>query len=134
MRRTTLIWRSSRSGFSESLEHNLISAFVTLQTALPNLRATNGDRSIAFTTSTDAMVSYGLPAYAAAKGGIIGLVNSLTNSLGGEGIRITRLRPATSPLPEIEPNGLTVRTGTPTSRHLIRCGACAHQRRSRRRS
>lgn len=83
--------------FRASLEHNLISAFVTLQTALPNLRAANGDRSIAFTTSTDAMVSYGLPAYAAAKGGIIGLVNSLTNSLGGEGIRINAVAPGDIP-------------------------------------
>lgn len=83
--------------FRASLEQNLISAFVTLQAALPNLRAANGDRSIAFTTSTDAMVSYGLPAYAAAKGGIIGLVNSLTNALGGEGIRINAVAPGDIP-------------------------------------
>jgi NAD(P)-dependent dehydrogenase (short-subunit alcohol dehydrogenase family) len=83
--------------FRASLEHNLITAFVTLQTALPNLRAANGDRSIAFTTSTDAMVSYGLPAYAAAKGGIIGLVNSLTSPLGGEGIRINAVAPGDIP-------------------------------------
>jgi 3-oxoacyl-[acyl-carrier protein] reductase len=83
--------------FRASLEHNLISAFVTLRAALPNLRAANGDRSIAFTTSTDAMVSYGLPAYAAAKGAIIGLVNSLTSPLGGEGIRINAVAPGDIP-------------------------------------
>jgi NAD(P)-dependent dehydrogenase (short-subunit alcohol dehydrogenase family) len=83
--------------FRASLEQNLISAFVTLQTAMPNLRATKDDRSIAFTTSTDAMVSYGLPAYAAAKGGIIGLVNSLTSPLGSEGIRINAVAPGDIP-------------------------------------
>jgi NAD(P)-dependent dehydrogenase (short-subunit alcohol dehydrogenase family) len=83
--------------FRASLEHNLISAFVTLQTALPNLRAANGDRSIAFTTSTDALISCGLPAYAAAKAGIIGLVNSLTSPLGGEGIRINAVAPGDIP-------------------------------------
>lgn len=83
--------------FRASLEHNLISAFVTLRTALPNLRAADGDRSIAFTTSTDAMVSYGLPGYAAAKGGIIGLVNSLTSPLGREGIRINAVAPGDIP-------------------------------------
>jgi NAD(P)-dependent dehydrogenase (short-subunit alcohol dehydrogenase family) len=83
--------------FRASLEHNLISAFATLQAALPNLRAANGDRSIAFTTSTDALISYGLPAYAAAKGGIIGMVNSLTSPLGGEGIRINAVAPGDIP-------------------------------------
>lgn len=85
------------SVFRASLEHNLVSAFITLQTGLPNLRAAEGDRSIAFTTSTDAMISYGLPAYAAAKSGIIGLVNSLTTPLGAEGIRINAVAPGDIP-------------------------------------
>jgi gluconate 5-dehydrogenase len=85
------------TAFRASLEHNLVSAFVTLQTTLASLRAAHGDRSIAFTTSTDAMISYGLPGYAAAKAGIIGLVNSLTVPLGVEGIRINAVAPGDIP-------------------------------------
>jgi NAD(P)-dependent dehydrogenase (short-subunit alcohol dehydrogenase family) len=83
--------------FRTSLEQNLVSAFVTLQAALPNLRAAEGDRSVAFTTSTDAMISYGLPGYAAAKGGIIALINALTSPLGAEGIRINGVAPGDIP-------------------------------------
>lgn len=83
--------------FRASLERNLVSAFVTIKTAMPNLRAATGDRSISLTTSTDAMLSYGLPAYAAAKAGIIGLVNSLTDPLGREGIRVNAVAPGDIP-------------------------------------
>ncbi len=83
--------------FRASVELNLVSAFVTLQATLPNMRALDGDRSIAFTTSTDAMVSYGLPAYAAAKAGLIGLVRSLVSPLGADGIRINAVAPGDIP-------------------------------------
>jgi NAD(P)-dependent dehydrogenase (short-subunit alcohol dehydrogenase family) len=83
--------------FRASVELNLVSAFVTLQATLPHLRALAGDRSIAFTTSTDAMVSYGLPAYAAAKAGLVGLVRSLVSPLGAEGIRINAVAPGDIP-------------------------------------
>jgi NAD(P)-dependent dehydrogenase (short-subunit alcohol dehydrogenase family) len=61
------------------------------------LRAAEGDRSVTLTTSTDALVSYGLPAYAAAKSGIIGLVHSLAGSLGKDGIRINAVAPGDVP-------------------------------------
>lgn len=83
--------------FRASVELNLISAFVTLQATLPHMRELDGDRSIAFTTSTDAMVSYGLPAYAAAKAGLVGLVRSLVSPLGAEGIRINAVAPGDIP-------------------------------------
>jgi NAD(P)-dependent dehydrogenase (short-subunit alcohol dehydrogenase family) len=83
--------------FRASIEQNLTSAFVTLQTALPQLRAAEGDRSLTLTTSTDALISYGLPAYAAAKSGIIGLVHSLASSLGKQGIRINAVAPGDVP-------------------------------------
>lgn len=83
--------------FRASIEQNLISAFVTLQTSLPELRAAVGDRSVTLTTSTDALISYGLPAYAAAKSGIIGLVHSLAGSLGKQGIRINAVAPGDVP-------------------------------------
>jgi NAD(P)-dependent dehydrogenase (short-subunit alcohol dehydrogenase family) len=81
----------------QSLEQNLISAFVTLKATLPKLRLASGDRSITFVSSTDALLSYGLPAYAAAKAGIIGLVHSMASPFGKEGIRINAVAPGDVP-------------------------------------
>ena len=85
--------------FRASLELNLVTAWITLQAALPHLRRSDGDRSIALTTSTDALASYGLPAYAAAKAGLIGMVHALAASLAGEGIRINAVAPGDVPTP-----------------------------------
>jgi NAD(P)-dependent dehydrogenase (short-subunit alcohol dehydrogenase family) len=85
--------------FRQSIEQNLTTAFITLQAALPNLRAADGDRSLSFTASTDALISYGLPAYAAAKAGIVGLVRSLAGPLGHEGVRINAVAPGDIPTP-----------------------------------
>jgi NAD(P)-dependent dehydrogenase (short-subunit alcohol dehydrogenase family) len=85
--------------FRASVELNLVTAWITLQAALPHLRRADGDRSITLTTSTDALASYGLPAYAAAKAGLIGLVHSLVAPLGAEGIRINAVAPGDVPTP-----------------------------------
>jgi NAD(P)-dependent dehydrogenase (short-subunit alcohol dehydrogenase family) len=85
--------------FRASLETNLITAWITLRAALPHLRRAEGDRSITLTTSTDALASYGLPAYAAAKAGLIGLVHSLAGPLGADGIRINAVAPGDVPTP-----------------------------------
>lgn len=81
----------------QSLEQNLISAFVTLKATLPKLRLASGDRSMTFVSSTDALLSYGLPAYAAAKAGVIGLVRSMASPFGREGIRINAVAPGDVP-------------------------------------
>jgi 3-oxoacyl-[acyl-carrier protein] reductase len=83
--------------FRASLELNLVTAWITLRAALPHLRRADGDRSIALTTSTDALASYGLPAYAAAKAGLIGLVHSLAGPLGADGIRVNAVAPGDVP-------------------------------------
>jgi NAD(P)-dependent dehydrogenase (short-subunit alcohol dehydrogenase family) len=83
--------------FRASLEHNLVSAWATVRATLPRLRRLDGDRSITFTTSTDALASYGLPAYAAAKAGLIGIVHSLMGTLAAEGIRINAVAPGDVP-------------------------------------
>jgi NAD(P)-dependent dehydrogenase (short-subunit alcohol dehydrogenase family) len=84
------VWRAS-------LEQNLTAQFITLQAALPGLRQLEGDRSVSFVSSTDALLSCGLPAYAAAKAGLIGLVHALTGPLGAEGIRINAVAPGDIP-------------------------------------
>jgi NAD(P)-dependent dehydrogenase (short-subunit alcohol dehydrogenase family) len=83
--------------FRSSLELNLVTAWITLRASLPHLRRADGDRSITLTSSTDALASYGLPAYAAAKAGLIGLVHSLAAPLGGDGIRINAVAPGDVP-------------------------------------
>ncbi len=83
--------------FRRSVDQNLITAWITLRTALPHLRAADGDRSITLTSSTDALAAYGLPAYAAAKAGLLGLVRSLAATLGAHGIRINAVAPGDVP-------------------------------------
>lgn len=83
--------------FRASLEQNLVTAFITLKAVVPHMRRAEGDRSVTLTTSTDAFVSYGLPGYAAAKGGLIGIVRSLAVPLGREGVRINALAPGDVP-------------------------------------
>lgn len=82
-----------------SIDQNLITAITTLKATLPRLRQANegAHPSIALTSSTDALVSYGLAAYAAAKAGIIGLVHALAVPLGRDGIRINALAPGDVP-------------------------------------
>lgn len=77
----------------ESIEQNLTSAFVTVRACLPALRRASGDRSITVVSSTDALLSTGLTAYAAAKAGLIGMVRALAGPLGAEGIRINAVAP-----------------------------------------
>jgi NAD(P)-dependent dehydrogenase (short-subunit alcohol dehydrogenase family) len=83
--------------FRASLELNLVTAWITLRAALPHLRRAAGDRSVTLTASTDALASYGMPAYAAAKAGLIGLVNSLAGTLAADGIRINAVAPGDVP-------------------------------------
>ena len=85
--------------FRASLEQNLTTAWIVLQAAVPALRRADGDRSITLTSSTDALASYGLPAYAAAKAGLNGLVRSLAAPLGADGIRINAVAPGDVPTP-----------------------------------
>lgn len=82
-----------------SISQNLMTALLTVRASLPNLRQAKGDRSLSLTSSTNALVSYGLAAYSAAKGGVLGLVCSLTEPLGREGIRINAVAPGDVPTP-----------------------------------
>ena len=85
--------------FRASLEQNLTTAWIVVRAAVPALRRADGDRSITLTSSTDALASYGLPAYAAAKAGLLGLVRSLAAPLGADGIRINAVAPGDVPTP-----------------------------------
>ena len=82
--------------FRASVEANLTSQFVVLQAALPWLRARAGvDRSVTFTSSWNALTGVGMPAYSAAKAGVIGMMHALAGPLGAEGIRVNVVAPGT---------------------------------------
>jgi meso-butanediol dehydrogenase / (S,S)-butanediol dehydrogenase / diacetyl reductase len=89
--------------FRASVEANLTSQFVVMQAALPWLRARAGvDRSITFTSSWNALTGVGMPAYSAAKAGVIGMMHALTVPLGQDGIRVNVVAPGTIRTPRTE--------------------------------
>lgn len=91
------------SVFRGSLEANLTTQFLVLHAALPWLRCAPGtDRSVTFTSSFNALAGYGMPAYSAAKAGIIGMMHALTSPLGALGIRVNVVAPGTVRTPRTE--------------------------------
>jgi NAD(P)-dependent dehydrogenase (short-subunit alcohol dehydrogenase family) len=89
--------------FRASIERNLTSAFVVLRATLPHLRrATGSDRSVVLTSSFNAISAQGMPAYSAAKAGLIGMMYGLVRPLGAEGIRINTVAPGTIRTPRTE--------------------------------
>ena len=95
--------------FRASIEANLVTQFAVLRAILPRLRqeghddgvetGASADRSITLTSSWNALTGCGMPAYSAAKAGLIGMMRSLTGPLGAEGIRINVVAPGTVDTP-----------------------------------
>lgn len=89
--------------FEDSIALNLTSHLKILHSFLPILGSHNTpsevgkDASITLVSSINALQDYGLPAYSAAKAGLLGLVRSLTTELGAQGIRINAVLPGTVP-------------------------------------
>lgn len=89
--------------FRASLEANLTTQFVVLRTAMHRLRAAAGEnRSVTLTSSFNAMSAQGMPAYSAAKAGLIGLMHGSVRPLGALGIRINVVAPGTVRTPRTE--------------------------------
>lgn len=85
--------------FAESVELNLNTHYNALLAFLPNLQAAEGDRSVTFISSVNAIQGFGLPAYSSAKSGLAGLVTSTCGILGKDGIRVNSVLPGTTPTP-----------------------------------
>jgi NAD(P)-dependent dehydrogenase (short-subunit alcohol dehydrogenase family) len=90
------------AGFESSLALNLTSHFTVIRVAYPRLLEADGDRSITLCSSINALGSFGVPAYSAAKAGLIGLMHGLAATVGQEGIRINVVAPGTTRTPLTE--------------------------------
>lgn len=89
--------------FRESVEANLVTQYRVLHAATDWLRrAAERDRSVTLTSSFNALTGCGMPAYSAAKAGLIGMMHALTGPLGAEGIRINVVAPGTIRTPRTE--------------------------------
>ncbi len=84
--------------WTEVVETNLTSAFLSAKAQVPALRESGGG-ALVFTSSFVGYSNAGLPgmaAYAAAKAGLIGLTQSLAQDHAAEGIRVNALLPGGS--------------------------------------
>jgi 3-oxoacyl-[acyl-carrier protein] reductase len=96
-------WTMDMEVFRDSVERNLVSQFITVKTAYPWLkRSTGAERSITLTSSINALSAQGMPAYSAAKAGLIGMMHGLVGPLGAEGIRVNTVAPGTVRTPRTE--------------------------------
>ena len=83
-----------------SIDLNLTSHLHIVQSLLSLIERDHGkDKSVTLVSSINALCDFGLPAYSAAKAGLIGFVRSMTSELGRRGIRINALLPGTIQTP-----------------------------------
>jgi NAD(P)-dependent dehydrogenase (short-subunit alcohol dehydrogenase family) len=76
------------------IDVNLTGAFHTAKAAVPQLREAEGDRSLVLISSICGLTaSQGFAAYNASKHGVIGLMRTLANELGPDGVTVNAICP-----------------------------------------
>lgn len=91
--------------FRRSLDLNLVSQYAVVRAFLASLRSTSSAdpaddvRSITVISSVNAILGMDMPAYSAAKGGLVAMVRILARLLGPEGILVNAVAPGTVPTP-----------------------------------
>ncbi len=89
--------------FRASIEANLTSQFIVLRACLSRFGdPSSDDRSVSFTSSFNALSAQGMPAYSAAKSGLIGLMYGLVGPLGSRAIRVNVVAPGTVRTPRVD--------------------------------
>ena len=75
------------------IDVNLTGAFLTAKAAIPQLRETGGGTLILISSICGLTASAGFGAYNASKHGVIGLMRTLANELGPDGITVNAICP-----------------------------------------
>lgn len=92
-----------REPWGKLIDVNLTGAFLTAKAATPQLREAKDDRSLILIASVCGLAaSTGFGAYNASKHGVIGLMRTLANELGGDGITVNAICPGWVRTPMLE--------------------------------
>lgn len=81
----------------KSVQLNLISHIYLTKAFLPLIEKEENNKTITLISSVNALKSFNLPIYSAAKAGIYGFMNSMVKELGKKDIRINVISPGTVP-------------------------------------
>lgn len=91
---------------NKSINLNLTSHIYITKIFLPLLEKEVNNKSIILVSSVNALKTFNLPVYSAAKAGIYGFMKSIVKEIGKEDIRINVISPGTVPTPaDLASNG-----------------------------
>lgn len=79
----------------DSVSLNLLGHINIIHSFLPFLKNTPTDKSIIMISSINALTNFNLPAYSAAKAGLLGFMSGIVREFGEMGIRINVISPGT---------------------------------------
>jgi len=92
-------WKSFEQQPMEMIERsvkvNLLGHIGVIHAFLPCLKRAEGDKSVLMISTINALTNFGLPAYSAAKAGLLGFVNATVGEFGKMEIRINTISPGT---------------------------------------
>lgn len=102
------------AGWDEVIAVNLTGVWLTARFAIPHLRRRGGGAIVTIASIAALIGIPGIAAYAAAKGGVVGLTRQMAADLAGDRIRVNAICPGTVPTPLVL-NTLATTSGLSTS-------------------